>query len=91
MEFDWDTGKAARNHRKHGVTFSDAATVFGDPLAITYDDPDHSFEEDRYITVGVSRAQRLLFVAHTYRGGITRIISARAATRAERTLYEEGS
>jgi uncharacterized DUF497 family protein len=89
MEFEWDPEKAARNGAKHGVSFPEAATVFGDPLAITYDDPDHSDEEDRFITFGHSVEGRLIVVAHTDRGDHTRIISARLATRRERKLYEE--
>lgn len=90
MEFEWDNRKAAHNLRKHGVSFAEAGTVFGDPLAITFGDPDHSVGEERYITFGVSREQRLLVIAHTDRDGRARIISARRATRAERKLYEEG-
>jgi len=90
MEFEWDNEKAAHNARKHGVTFSEAATIFGDPLAITFGDPDHSLGEERFITFGVSRSHRLLIVAHTDRGGRIRLISARPVTRAERRLYEEG-
>jgi uncharacterized DUF497 family protein len=60
MEFEWDPRKAAINLRKHGVTFQEASTVFGDPLAITFDDPDHSIDEDRHITFGLSRSNRLL-------------------------------
>ena len=88
MEFAWDQAKAAFNLRKHGIAFSEAGTVFDDPFAITYDDPDHSDEEDRLITFGFSKQNRLLFVSHTARGGVTRLISARLVTRQERTLYE---
>ena len=70
------------------MSFPEAATVFGDPLAATYDDPDHSSEEDRFITLGLSTQGRLLIVCHTYRVQYTRIISARPITRRERTLYE---
>ena len=88
IEFEWDPGKAKTNSRKHGVSFREAATVFQDPLSITAYDPDHSEEEDRYITVGTSAPRRLLIVAHTDRGTRTRIISARELTRAEREAYE---
>jgi uncharacterized protein len=90
MEFEWDEAKAQRNLAKHGVSFQEAATVFGDPLAITYFDPDHSDEEDRYITFGTAASGRLLAVSHTDRGDATRIISARAATRKERMAHESG-
>lgn len=91
MEFEWNIGKAASNVAKHGVTFIEAATLFGDPLAITYPDPDHSDDEVRYITIGVSDRNRLLIVSHADRDNRIRIISARRATRAERRLYESGS
>ena len=89
MEFEWDQKKEAKNIRKHKVTFSEAATVLGDTLSTTVPDPDHSEEEDRYITVGLSQRHRLLIVAHTERGERTRIISARPLTSAEREAYEE--
>ena len=89
MEMEWDPDKAIRNLAKHGVSFQEAATVFGDPLALTYYDPDHSEEEDRFITFGHSSDGRLLVVSHTDRGDKTRIISARRATRKERKAYEE--
>ncbi len=90
MEFEWHPEKAAYNLAKHGVSFPEAATVFGDPLAITYFDPDHSDDEDRFLTFGESRGGRLLVVSHTDREDRIRIISARPATRRERTIYEEG-
>ncbi|MDE3243076.1 MAG: BrnT family toxin [Nitrospirota bacterium] len=90
MEFDWDERKASANVKKHGVSFQEAATVFGDPLAITFSDPDHSEHESRFLTFGLSRANRLLVVAHTERGGKTRIINARPMAKHERTIYEEG-
>ncbi|PWU21415.1 MAG: hypothetical protein C5B50_01735 [Verrucomicrobia bacterium] len=91
MNFEWDPEKAAANKRKHGISFEEAATVFADPLSATYYDPAHSVGESRYITVGMSRSGRLLFVAHTDRGEIIRIISARLATRRERKQHEEGT
>lgn len=90
MEFEWDPDKAASNLAKHGVSFDEAATVFGDPLAVTYFDPDHSAEEDRFLTFGHSSESQLLVVSHTDRDDRTRIISARPATRKERKAYEEG-
>ena len=90
MEFEWDRRKAAANLAKHGVSFHEAGTVFGDPLAVTFYDPDHSEGERRLLTFGFSSGNRLLVVAHTERRGATRIISARRATRKERKIYEEG-
>jgi uncharacterized protein len=90
MEFDWDPKKAQWNLRKHRVSFDEAATVFLDAMAVSGPDPDHSIDEDRYITFGLSRLGRLLSVCHTYRPGSIRIISARRVTRGERKLYEEG-
>ncbi len=90
MEFEWDPDKATVNGKKHGVTFLEAATVFGDPLAITFGDPDHSVSEHRYLTFGLSRFDRLLVVSHTDREGRIRIISARVMTRQEVKIYEEG-
>ena len=86
VEFEWDVEKAARNLAKHAVAFHEAATVFGDPLALTYFDPDHSESEDRFLTFGNSSQRRLLVVSHTDRGNSTRIIAARRATRREKTL-----
>ena len=90
MQFEWDTRKAAENLSKHGVSFHEAATVFDDPLAITYPDPDHSEDESRWLTFGVSAEGRLLVVAHTEGGDTIRMISARRTTRNERKIYEEG-
>ena len=90
MNFEWDVRKAAQNLRKHGVTFHEAASVFFDTLSMTYHDPDHSWEEERYLTMGTSRTGQLLIVAHTDRGKNVRIISARNTTRRERKQYEEG-
>jgi uncharacterized protein len=89
MEFEWDPAKAAENLRRHGVSFNEAVTVFGDSLSTTVADPDHSAEEDRHITIGWSSAGRLLLVAHTERGDRIRIISARTLSRNERRAYEE--
>ncbi len=89
MIFEWDARKAGSNFRKHGVAFAEAATVFGDNLSITIPDPDHSREEDRYITIGWSNRRRLLMVAHADRGDRIRIITARELTRSEQKAYEE--
>jgi uncharacterized DUF497 family protein len=89
MEFEWDPQKAAKNLRKHKVSFTEAATVFGDPLSISVPDPDHSADEDRYIIVGLSNRHRLLMVAFAERGDCIRIISARELIRSERKAYEE--
>ena len=90
MRFDWNKNKAASNLRKHKVSFEEAATVFGDPLSDTFDDPDHSAEEQRFLIIGHSEQGRLLFVSHTDDGETIRIISAREPTRTERELYEQG-
>jgi len=91
MEFEWDPRKAEINLRKHGVSFTEAGTIFGDELAITVPDPDHSDNEDRYITIGWSDRRRLLIVSHTDRRDRIRIISARELTKAERKEYEEAA
>ena len=90
MEVTWDQHKAAANLKKHKVSFEEASTVLADPLAITGADPDHSIGEVRWITFGLSTRRRLLAVSHTEADDVIRIISARAATRPERRLYEEG-
>jgi uncharacterized DUF497 family protein len=89
VEFEWDPGKAADNVRKHKVSFNEAATMFGDFLGATVADPDHSVDEHRYITVGLSGRGRLLMVAHADRRGRVRIISARKLTLSEKRAYEE--
>lgn len=90
MEFEWNPDKAGLNIEKHGVSFQEAATVFNDPLSVTFPDPDHSIGENRYVIIGVSRVGQLLVVAHTDRGEKVRIISTRKASRQERRFYEEG-
>jgi len=89
LKFEWHPEKARQNQRKHNVTFAEASTVFGDLLSATVFDPDHSNEEDRFITVGFSERHRLLIVSHTERDGRIRIISARELTALERKEYEE--
>lgn len=90
MEFDWDKRKAASNLKKHGVSFCEAASVFGDPLALTFDDPDHSIGEHRLLTFGTTRTGKLVIVSHTERNGSMRIISARLMQKHERDIYEKG-
>ncbi len=90
MELEWDSEKAAANFRKHRVSFEEASSVFGDPLAVTFNDPDHSVGEVRWLTFGLSRSRVLLVVSHTQRGKRVRLISARRSIRAERKIYEEG-
>lgn len=90
MEFEWNPEKAALNLQKHGVLFTEATTVFNDPLSTTFPDPDHSVGESRYVIIGLSRFGQLLVVSHTDRGEKIRIISARKATRQEQRFYEEG-
>ena len=89
MEFEWDPQKASSNYQKHGVLFSEAATVFADPLSITVDDPDHSLDENRHIIVGMSHRIRLLIISFAERGDRIRIISTRQLTRSERKAYEK--
>jgi uncharacterized protein len=86
MQFDWDPKKAAVNERKHRVTFQEATTIFSDPMAFTFADPDHSVDENRDITFGLSRLERLMVVSHTFRWERTRIISPRLTTRQERNV-----
>ncbi|ROO24840.1 BrnT family toxin [Salinisphaera japonica] len=89
MQFEWDSRKAKANARKHRVTFDEAATVFGDPLALTFVDPDHSSAEERFLTFGVSGNGKFIVISHTPRNTNERIISARAMTPSERTIYEQ--
>jgi len=91
FEFQWDRTKAAANLRKHGVSFDEAITAFGDPLSLTIADKLHSEGEDRFVTMGLSSHGRLLVVVHTERDDVIRIIGARTATPSERREYERGS
>ncbi len=88
MQFEWDRGKAKKNLTKHKVSFDEAVTVFYDPLSATFNDSDHSVDEQRLITVGYSSRRRLLVVSHTERDEAIRIISARSATAHERKRHE---
>ena len=90
MEFEWDANKATINLSKHSVSFDEAKTVFQDPFYIVFDDPDHSFQEDRCVAIGQSTQNRLLFISYTEREDTVRLISARKATPNERELYAEG-
>ncbi len=91
MDFEWDHDKAAANAKKHGVEFTEAMTIFGDPLELTIADPDHSTDEVRCVSIGLSVAGRLLVVAYTERQGRIRIINARQASAQERSAYESTS
>jgi len=88
MKFTWDPAKAAQNLIDHGVSFDEATTVFGDPLAATIPDPDHSVGEERLLTMGQSSDGKLFVVSHIEEGDTIRIISARRATSHERRDYE---
>src|SRR4030067_488836 len=88
IDFEWDPQKEKSNIKKHDIGFREACTIFRDPLGITIFDPDHSIDEDRFITIGTSNQNRIIIVAHTDRGNQTRIISARELTSAERRDYE---
>ena len=91
LSFQWDENKARTNLAKHGVSFEEAATVFGDSLSLTIADPALSQTEDRLIVLGHSHQRKLLVVVHTERGDSIRIISARRASRRERKSYEESN
>lgn len=90
MVFKWDGRKAAANLKKHGIDFHEAATVLSDGLSTTYADPEHSEQERRFLTIGMSSRFRILIVAHTEEHDTARVISARRATPYERRFYEEG-
>jgi uncharacterized protein len=89
--FEWDLDKAAANLQKHGVSFAEAATVFGDPLSLTVRDPIHSDTEARFIDLGISYRGRLLVVCYVEREDNIRIITARRASASEQRKYEEKS
>jgi uncharacterized DUF497 family protein len=89
MEFEWDEIKASDNFRKHGVTFDEAVSVFEDAYFVDFYDSAHADSEHRFILAGMSKTKRLLLVSYTERGKVTRIISAREMTRAERKIYEQ--
>ena len=89
VKFTWDPKKAEQNLKAHGVDVREAATVFDDPLSITFPDVDHSVGERRFLIIGMSALNRILVVSHTEDNDTIRIISARTATRPERRFYEE--
>ena len=90
MRFEWDLNKATSNLVKHGVSFEEASTVFGDHLATSVPDPDRSVDEERWLTTGLSDQGHVLIVWHTNRGEVIRIIGARRASPNERRAYESG-
>jgi len=90
VKFECDDNKATININKHKISFQEAATVFGDPLAITFDDPDHSIGEYRQLTFGITRTGKYVIVTHIETNNTIRIISARHMTKRERRIYEEG-
>lgn len=91
LTYEWDKRKEASHIKVHGVSFHEASTVFLDPLSMSFYDPDHSDDEDRFITLGIATTGKLLFISHTDRGTVTRIISAREATKKECEGYEKAS
>ena len=90
IEFEWDEKKAQLNFEKHKVSFEESITIFNDPLVATMSDPDHSYDEQRYITLGQSVKGRILIISYAERQSRTRIISCRKATSREQKAYEEG-
>ena len=91
LHFEWDPDKAKRNLEIHDVSFDEASTAFRDTLSLAIYDPLHSEEEDRFVLIGNSHKDRLLVVVHTERGDNIRLISARKASKKERTQYEENA
>lgn len=89
MIYEWNAAKAKASFKKHGVSCEEAASVFLDPLALTFPDPDHSTHELREITIGCTAGNTLVFVSHCQRGDHLRVVSARKATQRERRQYEE--
>jgi uncharacterized DUF497 family protein len=91
LSFEWDDNKAHENLKRHGVSFEESSTIFGDPLSLTIDDPLHSIEEDRFVTIGLSHLGRIVVVVHAESGDNIRIITARLATPRERRAYGKGT
>lgn len=92
VKFEWDENKNEINKKKHGLSFEEAREVFGDENAILFDDPDHSLDEDRFLIIGSVKSSKICIVSHCYRDNdnVIRLISARAATKNEKRVYEEG-
>jgi uncharacterized DUF497 family protein len=88
-DVEWDENKNHLNQKSHHITFEEAATIFTDPLEIMIDDPEHSHDEHRFISIGESFRRRLLVVSYAERVGKIRIIGARKPTSRERRAYEE--
>jgi len=91
MDFEWNVQKAKINVKKHDVSFEEVSSVFGDTLSITFPDPDHSIQEERYLIIGISNENRILVISHTYHSDTIRITSARQATKREQKFYEYGN
>ena len=90
LSFEWDENKNRSNVKKHGISFMEAATVFFDELAIVFDNPEHSFQEDRFLIIGLSSYGKLYVVIHCERSeNVIRIISARKASKAEAKIYQK--
>ena len=91
IQFEWDNNKNAINIKKHKISFEEASTVFYDDKAILFDDPEHSYEEERFLIIGTTTLSKICIVSHCYREDdeIIRIISARKATKSEQTVYEK--
>ncbi len=91
LTFEWDNKKAQANEQKHGISFEESSSAFADPLSLTLHDPLHSANEERFVLIGASHKNRILVVVHTERGDTLRIISARKATKNERSYYESNA
>ncbi|MCD8039091.1 MAG: BrnT family toxin [Lachnospiraceae bacterium] len=89
INFEWDENKNQINKKKHGISFSEALTVFYDNNAVLFDDPEHSINEDRFLIIGLTENDNVCIVSHCYRSNdnIIRIISARKATKSEKQVY----
>lgn len=90
MQFEWDENKHQTNIKKHGLAFPEASTAFGDPMALDFDDPEHSEGEYRLLLFGVTATNRHVVISYTWQGDIIRLISARDMTRREKQIYQEG-
>jgi uncharacterized DUF497 family protein len=92
IKFEWDATKAAANLKKHLVTFEEAKSIFFDEFSVQFFDDDHSFDEERFLMLGMSSGAKLLIVCHCERehGAVIRIISARKATKRESAFYRGG-